>query len=205
LILSLEKAGKQPEADQEREAAKEAFGPNGLPAIRLDAKDETVAKLARIKTELDVTSMRAEIESVETVGSNAAVDSASDSPAARIRRARQELSAGQVEAAEKEFRAVLAGDPANAAAHRGLGEIDRRQGKLDDAVKELQASLSARDSAEVRTMLAKIYLEQKKPGLARAEAEKALKLAPNYSEAKQFLDHLQNPASNKKKPSGGAQ
>jgi Tfp pilus assembly protein PilF len=54
-------------------------------------------------------------------------------------------------------------------------------------------------------MLAKIYLEQKKPDLARAEAEKALKLAPNYSEAKQFLDRLQNSAASKKKPGGGAQ
>jgi Tfp pilus assembly protein PilF len=203
--LSLEKAGKQPEADQEREAAKEAFGPNGLPAIQLDAKNETVAKLARIKTELDVTSLRAEIEISDISGSAAAADAANDTSATRIRRARQELSAGQVEAAEKEFRSVLAADSTNAAAHRGLGEIDRRRGKLDDAVKELQASLGARDSAEVRTMLAKIYLEQKKPDLARAEAEKALKLAPNYSEAKQFLDHLQNSTVSKKKPGGGAQ
>jgi len=55
-------------------------------------------------------------------------------------------------------------------------------------VKELQASLAARDSAVVRTMLAKIYFEQKKPDLARAEVEKALKLAPNYAEAKQLLE-----------------
>jgi tetratricopeptide (TPR) repeat protein/TolB-like protein len=205
LILSLEKAGKQPEADQEREAAKEAFGPNGLPAIQLDAKNETLTKLARIKTELDVTSLRAEIESGETSAGAGAAGAGGDTPAVRIRRGRQELSAGQVEAAEKDFRAVLASDPANAAAHRGLGEIGRRQGKLDDAVKELQASLVGRDSAEVRTMLAKIYLEQKKPELARAEAEKALKLAPNYSEAKQFLDHLQVSAGGKKKPGGGAQ
>jgi Tfp pilus assembly protein PilF len=57
-----------------------------------------------------------------------------------------------------------------------------------------------RDSAVVRTTLARIYLEQKKTDLARAEAERALKLAPNYSEAKQLLEHLQKP-----KPPGGAQ
>ena len=86
--------------------------------------------------------------------------------------------------------------------HRGLGEIARRQGKMDDAVKELQASLATRDSAEVRTMLAKIYLEQKKPELARAEAEKALKLAPNYAEAKQLLEHLRSSKAAEKKPGG---
>ena len=53
------------------------------------------------------------------------------------------------------------------------------------------------------TMLAKIYLEQKKLDLARAEVEKALKLAPNYAEAKQLLEHLQNSKPSEKKPGGG--
>jgi Tfp pilus assembly protein PilF len=53
-------------------------------------------------------------------------------------------------------------------------------------------------------MLAKIYLDQKKPELARAEAAKALKLAPNYAEAKQLLEHLQNSKPAEKKPGGGA-
>ena len=67
-------------------------------------------------------------------------------------------------------------------------------------MKEFQASLEARDSAVVRTMLARIYLDQKKPDLARAEVERAVKLAPNYAEAKKLLEHLQN-----SKPNGGAQ
>ena len=205
LILSLEAAGKKTEAEQEREAANETFGPNGLPTIRLDAKNETLARLYRIKTELDVTALRAEIESAEPPASAAASASSSDATLTHIRRGRQELSAGHADAAEKEFRAVLAADPTSPAAHRGLAEIDRRQGKMDDAVKELQASLEARDSAAVRTMLAKIYLEQKKPDLARAEVEKALKLAPNYTEAKQLLEHLQNSKPAEKKPGGGAQ
>jgi tetratricopeptide (TPR) repeat protein len=204
LILSLEKAGKKTEADQERESANESFGPNGLPAIHLDAKNETLARLSRIKTDLDVTELRAEITSPASAASEAASDASNDSSVSRLRRARQELSAGHVDAAEKEFRAVLAADPKSAAAHHGLAEIDRRQGKTDDAVKELQASLEARDSAVVRTMLAKIYLEQKKPDLARGEVEKALKLAPNYTEAKQLLEHLQNSKPAEKKPGGGA-
>ena len=206
LILSLEKADKNAEADQEREAANEAFGPNGLPVIRLDdpldKKNETLARLTRIKTDLDVSGLRA--EPAEPPVSASSASDGSETPAARIRRARQELSAGNTDAAEKDFRAVLAAEPGNAAAHRGLGEIARRKGKMDDAVKELQASLAARNSAEVHTMLAKIYLDQKKTELARAEAEKAVKLAPNYAEAKQLLEHLQNSKSAEKKPGGGA-
>jgi len=74
---------------------------------------------------------------------------------------------------------------------------------MDDAVKELQASLEARDSRRFERCWQKIYLEQKKPDLARAEVEKALKLAPNYTEAKQLLEHLQNSSTAEKKPGGG--
>lgn len=204
LILSLERAGKKSEADQERETATETFGPNGLPAIRADAKSDFVTRLNRLRTELDVTALRAGLVSAGTPTNAPEATESSDSAAAHIRRARQELSAGHVEPAEKEFHAALAGDPGNAAAHRGLGEIYRRQGKMENAVKELQASLAARDSAVVRTLLAKIYLEQKKPDLARAEVERALKLAPNYAEAKQLLEHLQNSKPTGKKSGGGA-
>jgi Tfp pilus assembly protein PilF len=107
--------------------------------------------------------------------------------------------------AASEFRVALNSDPGNVAAHRGLAEIYRRQGKLDEAVKELQASLQARDSAVVRVALARIFLEQKKTELARTEVERALKLAPNYAEAKQLLEHLQNGKPAEKKPVRGAQ
>jgi tetratricopeptide (TPR) repeat protein len=203
-IYSLEKAGKKPEAEQEREAANEAFGPNGLPAVQVDSKNDLMLRLSRVKAELDVTALRSEIESSEPADAAAASVSSNDTPTAHVRRGRKELAAGRSEAAEKEYRTALAMDPGNAAAHRGLGEMDRRQGKMDDAIKELRASLEGRDSAVVRTMLAKIYLEQKKPDLAREELEKALKLAPNYAEAKQLLGRLQNSLPSEKKPGGGA-
>jgi tetratricopeptide (TPR) repeat protein/TolB-like protein len=212
LIQSLEKAGKKEEAQQEREAAKQALGTEALPVIGLeprakarseaqsDAQGDALTRLERIKTELDAIALLLETETPEASASAAAGEAASGTPAAHVRRGRQELAAGRLDAAESEFRAALRVDETDAGAHRGLAEIDRRHGKLDDAVKELQASLEARNSAVVRTMLAKIYLEQKKPEMARAEAERALKLAPNYSGAKQLLERLQNT-----KPGGAAQ
>src|SRR5579863_136724 len=205
MILALEKAGKKAEADEERDTAAETFGPDGLPVIKLDAKAEAkkdaLTRLERVRPELDTTALRLEIVSAgDSASAAAATAAAADTPAAHIRRGRQELSAGRDEPAEKEFRAALSADAGNASAHNGLAEVYRRRGKLDDSAKELQASLEIRDSAAVRTTLARVYLEQKKPDLARAEAEKALKLAPKYAQAKELLDHLQ-----KVKPSGGAQ
>ncbi len=200
LVQSLEKAGKKSEADQERESAAESLGPNALQSAHVDVKPDATFRLARIRTELDTTALRLEIAASGSTANSGPSGAAIESAASHIRRGRQELTAGHLDSSENEFRGVLRTEPANAAAHRGLGEIAHRRGKLEDAVKELQASLEARDSALVRTMLARIYLEQKKPDLARAEVQRALKLAPNYTEAKQLLEHLQN-----SKPSGGAQ
>jgi tetratricopeptide (TPR) repeat protein len=192
LVLALEKAGKAAEADQERISASEALGPNALQSVKIDAKPDPTFRLARVRTELDTTALRLEIAASASGANSAAANAALDSSASHIRRARQELAAGRLDSAETEFRIALRTEPANAAAHRGLAEVNHRRGKLDDAVKELQASLASRDSAQVRTMLARIYLEQKKPDLARAEVQHALQLAPNYLEAKQLLEHLQN-------------
>jgi tetratricopeptide (TPR) repeat protein len=200
MILALEKGGKKAEADQERDTAAETFGPDALPEVRLDAKKDTLTRLERVRTEMDTTALRLEIVSAGDSANAAVATEAAGTPAAHIRRGRQELSRGRVDAAESEFRAALAADTGSASAHNGLAEVYRRRGKLDDSAKELQASLEIRDSAVVRTTLARVYLEQKKLDLARTEVERALKLAPKYSDAKELLEHLQ-----KVKPSGGAQ
>jgi tetratricopeptide (TPR) repeat protein len=200
LLYALEKMGKKTEAADQRETAQESFGENGLPVLKLDSKSgDAVAKYQRIKPELDMTSLRMELEGPQTqqsAGSDAAT--MPNGAVAHIRLGRQEYRAGRLDEAEKEFRAALAAEPANASAHRELAEIYRRRGKLDDAAQELQLSLQERDSAAVRTTLARIYLEQKKYDQAKAEVDKAIKLAPNYPEAKELLEHLE-----KSKPAGG--
>jgi tetratricopeptide (TPR) repeat protein len=199
LINALERAGKKNEAAEARDTAFEAFGPNGLPALKLDGKPESLAKYQRVSRELDTTSLRMQLAAPASINNSAAESTSPIDPVvAHIRRGRQELGAGRLDTAEKEFRAALAADPKNALAHRELADVSRRRGKLDEAVQELQSSLALRDSATGRVVLARIYLEQKKPDLARVEVEKAVKLAPNYTEARQLLDHLE-----KSKPTGG--
>ena len=203
LIYALDKQGKKPEADAVRTAADEVVGEKGLPFLKLDSKDaNSFVKFQRVKAVLDTTSLRLELDGprFRRAADSDSTASATDSTVAHLRRGRQEVVAGRLDAAEQEFRAALAIDPRNASAHSELGDIYRRRGKLDDAANELQLSLASRDSAAVRTTLARIYLEQKKPDLARIEVEKAVKLAPHYPPATELLEHLQ-----KNKPTGGAQ
>ena len=187
LIYALEKAGKKNEADEEKDSAAEALGPGALPSVKTDG----LAKMERVKTELDTSTLQLE-NLTQQDSATAKTAAAGDSVAALVRRGRQELSAGRIETAESAFRSALAADPGDASAHRGLADIARRRNKPDDAVKELQAALARRDSAVDHVSLARIYLEQKKNDLARAELERALKLAPNYAEAKQLLEHLRS-------------
>jgi len=200
LIYTLDKLKKKTEAAEQRDAAEEAFGEKGLPLLKFDANNaDSLTKYQRIMPELDTTSLRLELEGPE-IHQNSGGDPAvpSSSAVAHIRLGQQDYRAGRLDAAEGEFRAALVSDPNNASAHRELAEIYRRRGKLDDAVRELLLSLQSRDSAAVRTTLARVYLEQKKPDLARSEVQKAIKLAPNYPEAKELLDHLE-----KSKATGG--
>ena len=205
LIYSLQKAGKNVEAEQERATATAALGEKAVPTIKVDAKGDNLMKYQRVIKELDITTLLLELENPSLLNPSlhpaVAMDTSASkmTPAAHLRLGRQQLIAGHLDAAEQEFRAVIVADPKNVSAHRELADIYRRQGKLDDAVKELQLCLTVRDSAIERTMLARIYLEQKKPDLARAEVEKAVKLAPNYAGAKELLQHLGT-----NNPTGGA-
>jgi len=199
LIYTLEKAKKKSEAAEERESAREALGSTRLPIVKLEAKKEAASKYERVKRELDTTTLRLELRGPDpSLAASAEAAPPVDTPAAHVRLGRLDLAAGHLDAAEKEFRAALLADPHNASAHQEIAEIFRRRGKLEEAIQELQASLAARDSAAVRITLARIYLEQKKPDLARAEVEKDVKLAPNYADAKELLEHLQQG-----KPTGG--
>ena len=191
LIYALEKSGNKSEAAEERSAANDALGPNALPPV----KPETFSRLDRIVTELDVATLQLQVASHDTATANAtstAATATAASPSALVRKGRQELVAGRLDAAEADFRAALVAAPKEASAHRGLAEVMRRKNKRNEAIQELQAALEQRDSAVDRTTLARIYLEQRKPDLAKAELARALKLAPNYAEARQLQEHLQN-------------
>lgn len=179
LVLALERGGAKDEADKERAAA---GGP--LPVIVAGS----LARMERIKTELDTSSLASAADNGDPAP--AATPTSPASAGGHVRAGRRDLAAGRLDEAESEFRAALAANGKYAPAHRYLGEVMSRQGKREEAAAEYLAAIELRDSAVVRTMLAKLYAEEGKADLARQQLEKALKLAPTYAEAKQLLQKL---------------
>jgi glutamate-5-semialdehyde dehydrogenase len=117
-----------------------------------------------------VATLQLEIASHDSgVSSGSATSAATVSPSSLVRKGRQELVAGRLDAAEQAFRAALITAPHDASAHRGMAEVYRRKNKRAEAIQELQTALELRDSAVDRTTLARIYHEKKKPDLAKAE------------------------------------
>lgn len=106
-------------------------------------------------------------------------------------RGRQFLAAGQLDVARRELGRAILLAPLDSVPRLGLAEVYRRQKRYADAVREIRVVLANQDGAATRTTLAQLYLEQNQTAAAREELRVALKLNPNYSEARRLLEQLE--------------
>src|SRR5258708_29107884 len=116
----LEKVEKKSEADQERESAAEALGPNALQSAHVDVKPDATFRLARIRTELDTTALRLDIAASGSASNSAPSGAAIESAASHIRRGRLELPPAPLDSSQNELRLLVRTAPAHAAPHRAL-------------------------------------------------------------------------------------
>ncbi len=186
LIAALQQSGRSSEAAAERAAA--------LPP----ASPEAMAKLDRVKMQLDPASLR---PFGETGGQTAVEGGAKPGEAfmhrmqhreLHMQRGQQYLAAGKLYDAQREFSEAIILVPMHSpAAHQGLAEVFHRQGRTDDAIREMRAALASRDLPATRTALAQLFLEQNRTSEAREELRAALKLDPSYAPARQLLQQLE--------------
>lgn len=99
--------------------------------------------------------------------------------------------AGKLAEAEREFSEAVLIAPESEEAHMGLAEVYRRQGRTEDAIRELRAAVWAREGVAPRIALARLFLEQKQFEEARAELRAALRIEPNNAEAQRLLDGIE--------------
>ncbi len=80
--------------------------------------------------------------------------------------------------------------PYQADAHLLVGRIHLRGGQVREAIDAFKISLWSAETADAHTALAEAYLEAKDVTAARAEAERALALAPASAAARQILGKI---------------
>ena len=68
-----------------------------------------------------------------------------------------------------------------------LGRLHLRAGRTRDAIDALKISLWSEETPAAHVALGEAYLQAKDPDAARAEAERALQLAPGLSGATELL------------------
>lgn len=171
LIAALERSGRTTEATAEREASSLA-PPSVLPAPRL--KPKFAAPLWANRARRNGNSGRR--------AAHAKLHSS---------RGDELLKAGKVEEAQREFTEALLIEPQSADAHLGLAEAYHRQGRVEDAIRELRAALWSNEDVRARLALARLLLEQNRSGDARAELRAALKADPDNREARNLLDGIE--------------
>ena len=73
-------------------------------------------------------------------------------------------------------------------AHLLIGKVHLRNGRTHEAVAALKISIWSAETAEAHVLLAQAYLQSRDSAAARAEAERALVLAPASAEARRVLE-----------------
>lgn len=104
-------------------------------------------------------------------------------PSQALERAQALAGQGQSEQAATAFRALLTGDPDNAAAHRGLGMLSVQMGDVQAAIEHLAAChrLAPKD-AELQFTLGNLFLSVGEAEPAAKHYQRAAKLEPKSPE-----------------------
>lgn len=107
-----------------------------------------------------------------------------------LERARRYYEKEQDREAMADLRRAVYLSPYEAQAHLLIGRIHLRGGRPGDAIDALKISIWSEETAAGRVALAEAYLKSGNPAAARAEAERALALDPDSTEARRLLDSI---------------
>ena len=89
-----------------------------------------------------------------------------------------------------ELRRAVYLSPYAAEAHRLIGRIHLRSGRVADAVNALKISIWSEETAAARLALAEAYLKLQNTAAARTELQRVLVLDPGSTDAKRLLTSL---------------
>ncbi len=100
---------------------------------------------------------------------------------------------GEDDQAYKNFQQSLHFNPSQFNAWLGLGLLAQKQGKLDEAIRDLSRSVETQPTAEAYFELGRTLAQARRVPEALDAYEQALKISPDLTEAQQAADALRQP------------
>ena len=185
LGAALQAVGANTEAARERELATQ-LSSTYAEWVRRPAAEPIARGLERLKPALEVSTLRR----VDTMIGESGERDQRELAAFHLDRGRRLLEQGNDADAIGELRRALYLSPYESDAHLLLGQIYLKTGRTQAAIDAFKIALWSRESAQAHLALAQAYVAAKQDAAARAEAQRAVTLAPDSAEAKALLDKL---------------
>jgi Tfp pilus assembly protein PilF len=186
LVMSavLMRSGKTVEARREFDLAR-LLGPTTDPAA-LSLSADVPARLERTVMTLDAPP----IALVTAAIANPAQRDHQATAMFHLDRARKLVEAQNDREAINELRRTIYLAPYEDEPHLLLGKVYRRTGRLEDAINEYKIAIWARETVAARVALGEALLDAGDRNAAKAEATRALQLAPNSAEARALMARI---------------
>ncbi|MGB6430957.1 MAG: tetratricopeptide repeat protein [Candidatus Acidiferrales bacterium] len=146
--------------------------------------------LARISPRLDRAWLRPGGEVSAAATGQQPAGAPQDALALHLQRGQQFLASADLDDAQRAFTEALLSAPYDAAAHRGLAEVYRREGRPADALHELGDAVSNLNDAPTHVEMAQLLIEMNRTADARDQLHQALAIDPANAPAQQLLDKL---------------
>ena len=186
LALALQAEGSGVEAAREKDLARQLSSHYEEAERAGRDRQDVPTGLERLRTDLDPPQT---VRTTQAI-SNSAQRGQRELATFHLDRGRQLFDQEQDREALLELKRAIYLSPYEASAHLLIGRIHLRAGRPADAVEALKISIWSEDSAPAHVVLARAYLSMKNSPAARTELQKALKLDPASSEARQLLDTI---------------
>jgi Tfp pilus assembly protein PilF/TolB-like protein len=186
LALALQAEGSGVEAAREKDLARQLSSQYEEAERAGRDRQDVPAGLERLRTDFDPPQTARTTQAI----SNSAQRGQRELASFHLDRGRQLFEQEQDREALLELKRAIYLSPYEASAHLLIGRIHLRAGRPADAVDALKISIWSEDSAPAHTVLARAYLSMKNSPAARTELQKALKLDPSSTEARQLLETI---------------
>jgi tetratricopeptide (TPR) repeat protein len=183
LAAALQSMGATAEASRERELARQLSSTFAEWLNKATAAEPIPRGLERLKTTPEVSTLRRVDNAITTTGQREQKELA----AFHLDRGRRLYDQGNNTEAVTELRRAVYLSPYEAEAHLLLGRIYLRTGQIPAAIDAFKISLWSQESPAGQIALAQAYIQSKDRANARAALDRALKLDPDSTEARELL------------------